>query len=121
MTATLTHYVQGCSTYPPRGRWTDIATDLITGLPDATYQSRSVNAVLTIVDKFSNRTHFYAVSAKLARWILLTSSSNLGHFTWPSRSIESDRGPQFTSAAFKCISQLNVDSQLSLARHRNEI
>ncbi|QFZ25420.1 putative transposon Ty3-I Gag-Pol polyprotein [Clavispora lusitaniae] len=138
MTATLTHYVQGCSTCqrhkyrsqrpagllqpsdPPRGRWTDIATDLITGLPDATYQSRSVNAVLTIVDKFSNRTHFYAVSSKFGTSdlvnILLESYFPLHGLP---RSIQSDRGPQFTSAAFQTLmSQLNVDSQLSLARHQ---
>ena len=82
MQQTVEHYVRGCDrclrvkpssslpagllqpVSPPQGRWSDIATDLITGLPEAKFLGQTVDAILTIVCKFSNRTHFYPVLSR---------------------------------------------------------
>ena len=104
----------------PTGRWVLIATDLITGFPKVDFEGRTVDAILTIVDKFSNRVHFHAVLSTLSTDDLVQL---LLHHHFPlhglPHSIQSDRGPQFTSAAFQSLlKQLKVESKLSLARHQ---
>ncbi|KAJ8143544.1 hypothetical protein OY671_003324 [Metschnikowia pulcherrima] len=84
------------------------------------FEGRTVDAILTIVDKFSNRVHFYAVSPTLSTDDLVQL---LLHHHFPlhglPNSIKSDRGPQFTIAAFRSsLKQLKMESILSLARHQ---
>ncbi|QBM87414.1 Integrase core domain-containing protein [Metschnikowia aff. pulcherrima] len=134
----VTHYVLGCDicqrvkydaskpagllqpSIPALGRWTDIATDLVTGLPTVTVNNQEVDAILTIVCKFSNRTHFYAVSSKFSTqdFMDLFFERYVPLHGIP-RSIQTDRGPQFTSAAFQSFARLlKVESRLSIARHQ---
>ncbi|GEQ69454.1 hypothetical protein JCM33374_g3126 [Metschnikowia sp. JCM 33374] len=105
---------------PPTGRWTDIATDLITGLPDASYYGLTVNAVLTIVCKFTNRVHFYPVSSQFSTsdFINLFLDRYFPLHGFPS-TIQSDRGPQFTNTAFQStMKAFNITSNLSVPRHQ---
>lgn len=104
----------------PTGRWTDILTDLITGLPRVRLAGLEVDAILTIVCKFSNRSHFYPVLSlfKTLDFVDLFISRYFPLHGFPN-SIQSDRGPQFTNSAFQAVMKtFHIQSRLSLARHQ---
>ena len=43
------------ASHPVTGRWTDIATDIVSGFPAVIHENATVNAILTIVDIFTNK------------------------------------------------------------------
>lgn len=105
---------------PPVGRWTDIATDLITGLPAVTSRGVTYDAILTVVDKLSNRAHFYPMSQTMSTddFATLFLERYVPQHGVP-HSIQSDRGPQFTSEDFSALlKHLGRTQKMGVAYHQ---
>ncbi|EDK47568.1 hypothetical protein LELG_05749, partial [Lodderomyces elongisporus NRRL YB-4239] len=105
---------------PPKGRWTNLNMDLISGYPDVEFYGRQVNAILTIVCRFSRRVHFYPISTKFSA---VDMAFIFQHFYVPLHgiptTITTDRGPQFTSETFQSFATfLRIKSNISVANHQ---
>jgi hypothetical protein len=106
----------------PREPWTDIALDFIVGLPESrkSDEGKSYNAILVIVDRFSEMIRYIPVrntidAAKLAN--VLVHKLILRGAGVPS-GIVSDRGPQFTSKLRSALCyHLKIKQRLSTAYH----
>ncbi|OXT14587.1 hypothetical protein B9K06_25600, partial [Bacillus sp. OG2] len=48
----------------PLSRWSHIAADIVSGFTPVTFEGRTVNAVLVIVDIFSSHVHFHLLNTK---------------------------------------------------------
>lgn len=87
----------------PRRPWSDISLDFVTGLP----ASEGNTVVLTVVDRFSKMVRFIPLpklpSAKETAEVLLVQVCRVFGF---SRSIMSDRGPQFVAQFWREFCQL---------------
>lgn len=100
------------------GRWTDVAMDIIHGLPETTFRGREVNKILMIVDKFSGRALFYPISSTFSTedFLDIFLYEYFPKFGLP-RSIQSDHSPQFTSATFQeMMRAVHIDLKLTLAQ-----
>lgn len=105
---------------PPEGRWTDIAMDLVTGLPPVEYRKISYDAVLTIVDKFSNRTHLYPVhhTVDAAEVLAILADRYIPLHGIPT-SIQTDGGPQFKSRDYQSLlHHLGASPKIGVAYHQ---
>ena len=105
---------------PPKGRWTDINVDLITGYPEVEYLNQKVNAILTIVCRFTRRVNFYAISSKFAA---IDFTNLFTRFYMPlhgiPETITTDRGTQFTAEIFqKTLKLWNIQSRISVTNHQ---
>lgn len=105
---------------PPKGRWTDLNMDFISGYPDVEFYGRQVNAILTIVCRFSRRVHFYPISTKFSA---VDMAFIFQHFYVTLHgiptTITTDRGPQFTSETFQSFATfLQIKSNISVANHQ---
>ena len=102
----------------PEQRWTDIAMDFITDLPE----SEGMNAICTIIDKLSKERHYVPCRASeegttaeatariLIQWVFRTHGL--------PTTITSDREPQFIATVWRSFcKQLGIRSKLSTAFH----
>lgn len=99
------------------GRWTDIAMNIIHGLPETTFHGREVNETLMIVDKYSGRALFYPISSTFSTedFLDIFLHEHFFKFGLP-RSIQSDHSPQFTSATFQeMMRAVHIDLKLTLS------
>ncbi|CAX45700.1 retrotransposon protein (fragment), putative [Candida dubliniensis CD36] len=89
------------ASHPVAGRWTDIATDIVSGFPTVTRENATVNAIFTIVDMFTNRVHLYPISSSFSaeHFVTLFMTKYFPYHGLP-QSITADRGPQFGSDFF---------------------
>lgn len=104
----------------PKGRWTDINVDIISGYPEVEFNGRLVNAILTIVCRFSRRVHFYPISTKFSA---LDFIHVFQHLYMPLHGIPTiittDRGTQFTSELFQnYMSSLKITSNIAVTSHQ---
>lgn len=92
------------ASHPVTGRWTDIATDIVSGFPAVIHENATVNAILTIVDIFTNRVHLYPISSSFSAedFVTLFMTRYFPNHGLP-QSITSDRGPQFGSDFFQSV------------------
>ena len=89
--------------------------DFITDLP----QSKSFNAALVVVDRFSKMAHFIPctkeITSEVTAGLVLRKVFRLHGFP---NDIVSDRGPQFVACFWKCLLQLlKVQCKLSSGHH----
>lgn len=97
-----------------------IATDFIADFPEVLFQGVCVDANLTVVDRLSDRVHLNPALSEFRTQDLMDL---LLHHYFPLhglfKSIQSDCGPQFSSAALQSLLRLlKVESKLSFARHQ---
>ena len=126
-------YVKGCNTYQkvkaktsqsatplhlneiPSFPWEIISVDLIGPLP----QSKSKNAILVVVDRFSKMIHLFPVMDTItSKGVTTIFCDSIFKLHGTPRKVISDRGPQFVSSFMKDLYKLlNIQANPSTAYH----
>ena len=102
----------------PQKCWQDLFCDFITDL----FESESMNAILTVVDRLLKEQHYILyhtenkwMSSKKTVWLFICE---VFHYHGLPQSIVSDQGPQFISRMWKSLlKQLNISSLISISHH----
>jgi hypothetical protein len=99
----------------PDGAWQVVSLDFVEGLP----QSKSVNAVLVVVDKFSKYSHFIPLAHPFtAMTVAQLYMSQVYRLRGMPMAMISDRDRIFTSELWQCLFKLaGVQLQMSTSYH----
>jgi len=95
--------------------WTHISVDFITKLPLA----QGYNVILVVVDQLTKMVHFIPTTEKTtAEGLAKLFRDNIWKLHGLSKSIISDRGPQFMAELMRELNQmLGIESKMSTAFH----
>jgi transposase InsO family protein len=103
----------------PKGPWTDLTMDFITGLPPSGRKGQAYDAILVVVDRFTKMAIYVAVrktidSVELASALMAHVISKHG----VPESIVSDRGTVFTSGFWRAYcDHAQIKRRLSTSFH----
>jgi hypothetical protein len=99
----------------PKGAWQVVSLDFVEGLP----QSKNMNTVLVVVNKFSKYNHFIPLAHRFTTlFVAQLYMSQVYKLHGMPLALISDRDGIFTSALWQCLFKLaGVDLKLSSAYH----